>query len=184
MLSTYAIVSLDKAKRYLRVDGDDNDKTIEILINSATRRTEDYCATLWYQREVTEYHIGDGRSIMYLYRNPLVSISKVSVNGEDISPDGYGIKYASGTLTRFWARGDVIVVTYTAGFVAPGGDPDIEIPQAVSGVLMCVASWYNNLTGATSESITGIGQVEYGVEIDLPQGVKAGLSSLRQRPLL
>lgn len=179
-LSEYAVVTLTEAKNYLRIDGSDDDTTLELMIEMATEKTEDYCSSYWVKRSVTETHIGDGKTYLYLYRTPIESIESVIVDGVELEDGDYVELLAIGRLTgRIWAKDSVIVVSYTAGYADSYGE--IAIPNAAKlAVLNAVAVWWNNRTGVTGESISGIGSVTYGNEEELPNSVKAKLSSLRK----
>lgn len=185
-LSEYALITLDQAKEYLRVDGDDNDGIIEILIEAATKKTEDYCSTHWVKRQVTETHIGDGKQNLNLYRMPVVEVDSVTIDGDEITD--YTERLSVGRLYRtVWPSGSEIVVSYTAGYGEPMeyGYEDWElqklVPDAVLAILGAIGEWYNNRIGVKSESLSGIGSVTYGDEEELPASAKAKLSALRKR---
>lgn len=175
-LSNYAIVTLQEAKGFLKVDSSDDDSLIELLIETASKKTADYCNSQWVKRKITETHIGDGKSKLYLYKQPVVSVDSVAIDGEECTD--YTERLSGGYLFGNWAKDAEIIVSYTAGY----GDSSINsiIPNACLAVLDCVAEWYNNRMGVKSESISGIGQVTYNDEYDLPQSAKAKLSGLRK----
>jgi hypothetical protein len=180
MLSQYAIVTLETAKGFLKVDHEDDDALIELLIETASKKTADYCNSQWIQKEFTETHIGDGKVKLYLYRQPVVEVESVTINDEDY--DDYTERLSSGYLWGSWAKDAEIVVTYTAGYISPESDSNINavIPDACLAVLDCVADWYNNRIGVKAESVSGLGSVTYNDEYELPQSAKAKLSSLRK----
>ena len=103
-------------------------------------------------------------------------MDSVAIDGEECTD--YTERLSGGYLFGNWAKDAEIIVSYTAGY----GDSDINsiIPNACLAVLDCVAEWYNNRMGVKSESISGIGQVTYNDEYDLPQSAKAKLSGLRK----
>jgi hypothetical protein len=179
-LSNYAIVTLQDTKGFLKVDSNDDDSLIELLIETASKKTADYCNSQWVMREIEEVHIGDGKTKLYLYRQPVISVESVTIDGEEYTD--YTERLSGGYLTGNWAKDLEIIVTYTAGYAAWNSDTDINtiIPDARLAVLDCVAEWYNNRIGIKSESVSGIGQITYNDEYDLPQSAKAKLSGLRK----
>lgn len=179
-LSNYAIVTLPDTKGFLKVDNNDDDSLIELLIETATKKTADYCNSQWIMREFEETHIGDGKTKLYLYRQPVISVESVTVDGEAYTD--YTERLSGGYLWGSWAKDTEIIVTYTAGYIEWDSSADINtvIPEACLAVLDCVAEWYNNRIGIKTESVSGIGQVTYNDEYDLPQSAKAKLSGLRK----
>jgi len=55
-----------------------DDDILEKLIEAATEEAEKYTGRAFVQREITESHLGDGSSILRLYKRPVVSITSVS----------------------------------------------------------------------------------------------------------
>ena len=184
-LSENALVTLDQAKAYLRIDGSENDEIIAMMIDAATRKTEDHCSSFWVKREITETHIGDGKQNLNLRRMPIVEVDSVTLDGDELTD--YVERLSMGRLYRsVWSRGAEIVVTYTAGYgeaMEYGYEGELQqlVPDAVLAVLAAVGEWYNRRFGATSESVSGIGSVTYGDEDELPASAKAKLTALRQR---
>ena len=177
------IVDIQIARDYMRIDGDVPDSVIQLLVASAAKRTEDYCATNWRIRPTIDTHIGTGRSDrIYLYRSPVISVESVSINGTPY--DGYTALLPSGEIIGSWDKDASVVVQYTAGYIRDTDDPLELIPDAVSAILLCAATWYNNPTGTLSDSVTGIGSVNYGEEVRIPQAAMARLAALRRRPIL
>jgi len=185
MLSGNALVSLELVKEYLKIDSDDSYNVLEALIESATRKTEDYCSSYWIKREVTETRIGDGTAYLYLYRLPVVDITSVTLDGDELVLDtDYEQRLSIGRLSRSaWDKDHEIIVTYTAGYLDYEDEAQAVIPEAVLAVLTTIADWWNNPTGILSQSITGIGAFNFEAELQLPGKAKAKLSSLRQRIL-
>ena len=169
------IVTLELTKEFLKVDGTYHDDIIQLLIAAAEKKAEDYCSTFFVQRETTEYHTGDGKTVLYLFRTPIVAIESVSVDGEEVD---YTARMNSGVLIGNWPNGSNIEVVYTAGIL---DDYDGDLPDAKLGILTAVAIWFNNRLGVQSESISGIGSVSYDYESELPQAAKNKLAGLRKR---
>lgn len=182
-LSNYAIVTLESTKGFLKIDHDDDDELIELLIETATKKTADYCNSQWVMREFVETHIGDGRTKLYLYKQPVAEIDSVIIDG--VVYADYTERLSGGYLIGSWVKEAEIIVTYTAGYIEWDSSADINtvIPEACLAVLDCVADWYNNRMGLKAESVSGLGSVTYNDEFELPQSVKAKLSSLRKSSL-
>jgi hypothetical protein len=87
-----------------------DDDLLEILINAATQKCEDYCGRAFIQRTVTETHIGDGLDVLRLYKRPVASITSVSYEQvDDFEGDGLSVTFTlsdepmSGTYTVYVA---------------------------------------------------------------------------------
>jgi len=177
-LSDYALVTVAEAKVYLKINNSDSDAVLEALVETATRKTEDYCGTRWVSREIAETHIGQGEKYLYLYRMPITEITSVTI--DDVAYTSYTERLSIGMLYGLWEKLSEIVVTYTAGYIASRSTAVATIPDAVIAVMQCVAIWYNNSLSLTSENISGVNSVSYGQDLVLPDSVKAKLSSLRR----
>jgi uncharacterized phiE125 gp8 family phage protein len=188
-LSAKALVTLAQVKNYLKIDNSDYDDTLEIMIEAATLKTEDYCATWWLKAETTEEHIGEGHSSLFLHRAPVTevdSITLTNLDGEEetLDTDDYIVYESAGMIYSLYLYDRYkIEITYTAGFLDSIDDAIETVPEAVLAVLMTIADWWNNPTGILSQSITGIGALNFEAELQLPGKAKAKLSSLRQRIL-
>ena len=172
------MVTLEKLKNYLKVDNTDCDDTLQMLLDAAVRKTQDYCSTYWEETLVTETRVGDGKTVLHLYRLPVVEVDSVLINGELV--EDYTERLSIGRLYRAWPSGAEITVTYSAGFAAYGEDIP---PEAEAAIYQTVAAWYNNPTGVQNENVSGVGSVTYDISYELPLEVKQKLASLRQRVL-
>ena len=113
-------MTLNEVKAYLKIDGDDHDTVIQILLDAAVSKTQDYCSTYWEETLVTETRVGDGKTVLHLYRLPVVEVDSVLINGELV--EDYTERLSIGRLYRAWPSGAEITVTYSAGFAAYGED--------------------------------------------------------------
>ena len=221
-----------------------DDTLLETLINSATKKCEDYSGRAFIQRSITEYHEGNGGSQLRLGKAPVDSITSVSYM-KIAGNTGDGFTYAwtlgntpkTGTLTVYvdgtlltvnvdytlsdatvtfttaptdgakivfryevdmyvtsdyteklhigrlsgtWYSDYKYKVVYTAGYGATRATAQAAVPDAVTAVLTAVANWYDNRLGVKTQAITGIGSVDYGDVLELPNISKALLSSLRR----
>ncbi len=85
-----------------------------------------------------------------------------------------------GRLIGSWSKDYEYVVVYTAGYGASRAAAQAAVPDAVLAVLSAVAVWHENRLGLTSESQSGVGSVNYGDELVLPQRSKNYLSDLNR----
>jgi hypothetical protein len=84
-----------------------------------------------------------------------------------------------GRLKGSWLNNYIYRVVYSAGYGANRATVQPLLPDAVTAVLIAVATWYENRLGVKSQSITGIGSVDYGDPEDLPAAAKAKLRLLK-----
>lgn len=94
--------------------------------------------------------------------------------------DDYTERLHIGRLKGSWYKDYDYVVVYTAGYGSTMAAAQAAVPDAVMAVLSAVAVWYENRIGLKSESVTGIGSVEYGDPGVLPEISKRYLSSINR----
>lgn len=83
-----------------------------------------------------------------------------------------------GRLIGTWLSNYQYVVTYTTGYGADRAAAQAAVPNVVIAVLTAVANWYENRSGSTSQSVSGVGTATY-VGLGLPDASKKLLDSLR-----
>lgn len=160
------------------------DANLELLINAATKKAEDYCGRYFMPRSVTETRVGDNKKILRLYKQPVISVTTVTIADTEVTD--YEERLLSiGRLYReeTWPEDYEIVVTYTAGY---GDDAEATldevqalIPEGVLGVLTAIAIWYENRSGVSSQSITGVGSISYADLGEMPIPAQKWLNSLK-----
>ena len=142
---------------------------LEQLIETATKKAEDYTEKAFIQREITETHIGDGTKVLKLYKQPVIEVKSIEVDGAEITD--YTEYLSIGRLWGTWPKNSEIEVVYTAGY---GGETptlaevQLLVPDAVLAVKVAVAHWYGNRLGVKSESVSGVGSEDYGEPEELP----------------
>jgi len=172
---------------------DYDDELLEILINSATKKCEDFCGKAFIQRSITENRIGDGNTHLYLNKKPVSTLTSITLGGSSLTEDtDYTLYKEEGLLLRpvgivtlwsdspeayGWTKNYKIVITYTAGYGATRAATQALVPDAVLAVLVAVSNWYENRLGVTSENISGIGSQSYAIG-ELPEQSKQLLSSI------
>lgn len=142
-LDTYALVTLQQAKDYLKVEYVEEDTLIEDLINRATYYLEQrkYQRALKQRAFTGELYNGMGTQELRLSTFPVVSVSSVSYvddSGNESSINGYRIDDRRGILFRYggWRDG---VSNYKVTWVG-GYDP---IPHWLEQeCLLLVSDWY------------------------------------------
>jgi len=169
-----------------------DDDILEILINAATKKCEDYCKRAFVQRAITENRIGDGGRLLLLNKRPVSTFTSITMNATSLTEDtGFTLYKEEGLLERpvanpfwgddlnavGWTNGHKIVITYTAGYGATVAATQALVPEAVLAVLMMVSWLYENRLGLKSENISGIGSVDYGELGEIPEQAKRLLSS-------
>ena len=171
---------------------DYDDDLLEILINSATKKCEDYCKRAFIKGAITENRIGDGGNLLQLNKRPVSTFTSITLAGSTLIEDtDFTLHDEEGYLTRpvstspwstdilnlCWTEGAKIVISYTAGYAVTRAATQALVPDAVLAVLIAVANWYENRLGVSSESKSGIGSISYEIG-ELPEASKRLLSSL------
>lgn len=142
-----ALLTLDEAKMYLKVDYDEDDALIEELINQACsvikRR---YGRGFEISDHADEYHDGENTQYIFLENFPVHSITSLAINDVVINPSDYELSHQMG----------VVKVNYN---VAPGfgnvrvsyvaGDDHVP-PWVKNEILLLVADLYEGRGGSLS----------------------------------
>ena len=85
-----------------------DDDELEDIIEAATKIAEDYSGRAFIQRSVTEYHMGDGDTVLRLFKSPVDSITSVVRDVSESKSDGDGSTVAW-TLSETPTSGSVKV---------------------------------------------------------------------------
>lgn len=158
---------------------DYDDDLLEMLIDSATVKAEEYTARAFIQREIIEMHIGDGTQVFKLYRQPIVDVDSITIDGDALTTWLERLSIGRLYHSIIWEKDAEIIVTYTAGYGADRAATQALIPAAMTAVLIAIAVWYENRLGVKSQNISGVGSVDYGEIGELPEASKRLLNSLR-----
>ena len=110
-------VLLDEAKAWMKVEVDDDDVIIAILITAARHICEGYTCESWVQRTVTAI-VNNSLGDIRLPYGPVRTISNVyDYNGDELDSDNYTLR--GETVKRVCAPVcDYLKLVYTAGFTA------------------------------------------------------------------
>lgn len=180
-LVDYAFITVTEAKTYRGLTGSANDSLLEILINAATDRIEQYLGGRRIKTsgsDIVEYHDGDylrvGKSSIFVKNFPIRSVTSVSYSLED--------DYSNPTWQNYFASSEYIVdkeigqikilsvmpynvkqlrVTYKGGYDTSEAP---IIPQDLKmAAMMIVAKLYDTRKsqGINNESVGG-GSIQWG----------------------
>lgn len=147
-------VTLDEAKNFLRVNHDDDDAYITMLIKALTSRIEDKAEIALSTQNITaEWAIV--QSYMTLPRPPFVSISGITAYNEHnvpttITSSGYYVEGLTTVTVRFKEMvGKRVRVSYTAGYGNSSAIPE-DLKQYI---LQLVFNEYNQRGSVTEDMI-------------------------------
>jgi len=101
------------------------DDELETMIEAATKIAEDYAGRAFIQGSVTEYHEGDGDTVLRLFRRPVSSITSVVQMVSEVLSDGDGSTVAytlsltptSGSVALYV---DAVLKTITTDYTVSG----------------------------------------------------------------
>ena len=136
-------VALAEAKAFLRLDHDEEDQLIETLILSARERLEAYLNIAMIKRPM-RIALPAGGTIK-LPRWPVVSVDKITANGETINDATIDLRCRPAQVTV--CIGEPVEIDFTAGY---GLDPaDIPAPLR-QAMLLLIAQGFENRGDAPS----------------------------------
>jgi hypothetical protein len=170
-----------------------DDDILDVLINAATKKCEDYCGRAFIQRSITENRVGDGGKRLVLNKKPVNTFTSITVSGTALVEDtDFTLYKEDGVIIRpvaislwtdnigyvTWTETAKIVMVYNAGYASTRAATQALVPDAVLAVLITVASFYENRLGLKSQSVTGIGSQDFGEIGEIPEQAKKLLGSL------
>lgn len=178
----------------LNVTADDR---VQRAVTAASRAIADYCARTFEKGTgIVEYPASDGRTLLSLKRPPIASIASITEQGSPVASADYecvGDNAEAGLVLRrycgwmstqrldrdsisdtaegSYGQTDLIVATYTGGWVTPGQNvidsvtyPVVTLPAAVQEAAINVASTFLRWKGVDPNvSLEAIGdwQIRY-----------------------
>lgn len=160
-----------------------NDR-VQRFIDQASARAASFCRRTFGRETVRERidvrYSGerDDEPGLLLDRSPVVSIASVEVDGTLQEPGAYEVEgrflYRVGSGARRRWYGQVVVVTYEAGWLLPGeerGDPPTtasdlpaDVERAVIQLVGVAASAAGRDMMVKSESVEGVGRTDWYVQ--------------------
>jgi len=144
-----ALTNLTKVKQHLGIEHNDDDALLQNLIDAVSAWIETWCGRKFKSQVITgEKHSGDGGEYLWLKNYPVTELTKVEVDGTDVTSD---IEYDPDTGELYYSAGFTegyrnVSVDYTAGYA--------NIPTDLEyACVLIVASIYNKkgLEGRTGE---------------------------------
>ena len=164
-----APVSLIEAKAHLRVDHDEDDDSINLLIGAAVGHLDGWTgilgrclATQTWRQDYSCF-----APVLRLPLEPAASITSITDDGEPVASESYSLATdAGGSVVRF-AEGVSLTGAISVTFVA--GYEDVPAPIKAA-ILLMVGHWYQNREA-----------VAVGVTVEnLPMAVDALLAPYRR----
>lgn len=149
--SSLSLISLSKIKNYLRIDYDEDDKQLKMLVEAATSLVEQeigqtLLSKIWCKRETPT--VGASGLARITLPNPpilrVLSVGEVSTNGK-IKPIRRYLVETEGVVPTLAVSSSAhtLQVIYQAGF----GEKASEVPAALrQAVLMLAADMYEHRT--------------------------------------
>lgn len=101
-------VTRDEAKLFARIDKDYEDSIVDILIADSVSEFEQFTAKKLFEQTVTAEYGSEGYAILILPALPVVTITSVQKDGEDVDYELYGDRLTVDANGR-------IIVTYECG---------------------------------------------------------------------
>ncbi len=171
------MLDLATVREYLRVDDGVDEATLQTLLGAAIQASEDYCGRVWESRFIAETHHADGAQTILLRWRPVVSVDRVTIDGEEVAPSDYDALLDIARIYRYARWRGVVEVIYEAGY---GDDSSLAatLPTVRAALLDTIAHWYNNRANVQSVGIQGAGTVTYASSMPLPVSAMAKLRSL------
>lgn len=168
-------VTLEEAKQHLKIDGNEDDSLINALITAARQRAEEYTRRAFIT-QTWEVAVDSVTSTLCLPRPPVQTIEAVTLDGQAVAPENYGLMVTNLFYTKIPLHAvnpGGLVIRYTSGY----GSNATDVPQAIrQAILMLVAHMYEAREGEAP-------QVEYEVQAragaDIPPMVASLLRPYR-----
>jgi uncharacterized phiE125 gp8 family phage protein len=190
--TTIALITLDEAKEYLKVNASDDDAILSTFINMASAWVGRYIGRNLVRTTYVEYYNGDGTKDLILRHSPIVSVTSIYIDSlrawassSLVATTNYIVKKASGIIKAWYLFGcfpcgeSNIKVTYVAGYTA-GSD----MPQDVRFAVKRLVEFYYRIgythrkLDYSSESLEGM-NVNFK-DFDIPKDVKLVLEPYRK----
>lgn len=118
------VATLAEARIFLNIPAGETatDTLIVSILNGLNNRIENYIRTNMIAKEEIEYHDGNNKATVYLKKTPIVTVTKIEEDDEEIGSDEYTIDLPAGIIEKkegiFKKGSQNIKVTYTGGYAA------------------------------------------------------------------
>lgn len=193
-----ALTTLERVKAELSIQNSDNDDLLLTKIDEASSDIEAHCGRTFCRETISEQLWGEPgcQEILFLDRNPVASITSVTVDGVAVDSDEYRLDGEAGMLYRLdssgypcvWTWCKDIVVVYAGGFLLPGEVGRTLPPALEAGAVELVKSyWLSRGRDANVKSvdIPGVMSETYwvgavGEDGELPPSVQEKIAPFRR----
>jgi len=141
-----SVISLAQAKEYLKIDYDDQDTVIQMMIDGAEEWLERFCGISFSTSDYAENIFSEGGYNLWPKYRPVNSITSVAYNGATVDTDDYVLDGNSirRVGNRRWKEYYQYTVRYNAGYsTVPAGLKMV--------ILQLIAKAFLNVGGRESE---------------------------------
>lgn len=136
-------VTLEEAKLHLRIDGNEEDSLISVLITAARQKSEEYTRRAFIT-QTWELALDSANRKVYIPKPPIQTINEVTLDGEIVSTENYVLIGQNAFYSKIPLRAvnpDGLVIRYISGY----GNNATDAPQAIrQAILMLVAHLYEH----------------------------------------
>lgn len=193
--SNKALATLARVKSELGITGSTNDALLTSKILEASSDIEGHLARTLRKETISELFWGlrGCADALILDRNPVASITSVTVDDVLLDASEYRLDGAAGLLYRLsdgspskWSFGKAVTVVYIAGFKMPDEGSDTDLPPALQAACVELVSSYWASRGrdpsVREEDIPGVLRTVYwvGGAGELPPSVETKIGPWRK----
>ncbi|MBU7015539.1 MAG: hypothetical protein HXS43_12005 [Theionarchaea archaeon] len=107
----------------LNLDEADYSLLLSRVVSTAQSMIDSHCGQSFIQTSVIEKYDGDGHTLLFLDHSPILSVTQVLLDGEDIATDCITYKTYISYLVGFTPGSQNVTVSYTYGYS--------EIPELI-----------------------------------------------------
>ena len=162
-------ITVDEVKDYLGITGTDEDDTLATIVASVNAFIPQYTNRIWDKTTYTEeLYDGPGHAALQLKQYPIISITKIEVEDEEIEErsgvgeQGYYVKdYDTGIIynNELWDRGrGNTLVSYVAGYETAD-----DLPKDLKHACLELASFFRNMKGKSGIAAESLGSYSYSL---------------------
>lgn len=156
-----ALVSYTTAKRYLGIEGTDQDAVITDLVDQISTEVEMRCGRPFTRQTYTErYARAKACSTLVLTHHPVLAITSITDNATGEAVDLAGVTYDAAGIVDLGSPLSDVSVTYDAGY-------DVTPADVQGAVLAILAAVWQDRTRSSFQM--GIGDYRAAIDLALPQ---------------
>lgn len=136
-------ITLEETKLHLRIDGNEEDSLISVLITAARQKSEEYTRRAFII-QTWELALDSASGKVYLPKPPIQTINEVTLDGKIVSTENYVLIGQNAFYSKIPLRAvnpDGLVIRYISGY----GSNATDIPQAIrQAILMLITHLYEH----------------------------------------